>query len=127
MTRKRGWRPTASKIAEKQANKPTSRVEIPSDTDKAWLDAFSGRIFFWSFTIGKIKPHYHDTQFRVVTHRHIPVRKLITLVEGAFPDGSKVTPVMGYNFRHTFDVKTTAPMRWDAFIWHITKALEGAL
>jgi len=92
-----------------------------------YLDKFLGRIFFWSFTIGKIKPYMHTTRFRVVTHRHIPVRKLISLVEGAFPDGSKVSPVMGYNFRHTFDVHTSAPFRWDAFIWRVTNALEGVL
>lgn len=95
--------------------------------DTEYLNKFLGKIFFWSFTIGKVNPHTHTTKFRVVTHRHVPIPKLIQLVESAFPGGSKVTPVRGYNFRHTFDVQTSVPLRWDEFIWKITKSLEGAL
>jgi len=126
----RRFRPTPSKIVERrrQGNERTSSVDIDlSQIDTEYLDKFLGRIFFWSFTIGKIKPHMHTTKFRVVTHRHIPVRKLISLVEETFPDGCRVTPVRGYNFRHTFDVKTASPWRWDDFIWRVTRALEGVL
>lgn len=127
----RRFRPTPSKIIERRrdkGNERTSSVDIDiSQIDEEYLNKFLGKIFFWSFTIGKVKPHTHTTKFRVVTHRHVPVRKLVSLVEKAFPDGSKVTPVRGYNFRHTFDVKTAFPLRWDSFVWRITKSLEDVL
>ncbi len=124
------FRPTPSKIAEKRrrGNERTSSVDIDvNQIDTEYLSKFLGKIFFWSFTIGKVNPHTHTTKFRVSTHRHIPKYKLIPLVEGALPDGSKVTPVRGYNFRHTFDVKIASPWRWDSFVWRITKALEEVL
>ncbi len=123
----RRFRPTASKIVEKRVNKPTSQVKIPSQDEKEWLDKFSGLIFFWSFTIGKVKPHDHSTIFRVTTHRYVPKHKLFPLVEAAFPEGCKVSLVRGYVFTHSLDVRTTDPMRWDEFILRVTKALEGVL
>jgi len=126
----RRFRPTPSKIAEKRrrGNERTSSVDIDvTQIDKEYLNKFLGKIFFWSFTIGKVNPHTHTTKFRVVTHRHIPKHKLIPLVEKVFPDGCRVTPVRGYSFTHSFDVKTVSPWRWDDFIWRVTKALEGVL
>ena len=126
----RRFRPTPSKIVERRrrGNERTSSVDIDiNQIDTEYLNKFLGKIFFWSFTIGKVGPHTHTTKFRVCTHRYVPVSKLISLVEETFPDGCKVTPVRGYNFRHTFDVKTAAPMRWDSFVWRITRSLEGVL
>ena len=127
---RKGYRPTASTLAQKRlkGNEKTSSVDIDvSKIDREYLDKFLGKIFFWSFTIGKIKPHMHASKFRVVTHRYIPKYKLIPLVEAAFPDGCKVTLMMGYSFTHTFDVRTTDPMRWDEFISKCTSALETVI
>ena len=126
----KGFRPSASRLADNrlQGNEKTHRVDIDlTELDTDYLDKFMGRITFWSFTYRRIKPENHASKFRVVVHRHIPEHKLIPLVESAFPDGCKVTILMGYKYRHTFDVKTTYPLRWDKFIWQITKSLEGAL
>lgn len=128
----RRFRPTASRLAEKrlQGNERTSQVDIDlnlDQIDKEYLDKFFRKIWFWSFTIRKVRPEMHASKFRVVTHRHIPKDKLIRLIEGAFPDGCKVTLMMGYVYRHTFDVRTPAPMRWDEFIWKVTKSLGGVL
>lgn len=125
LTRKLVW---ANKKRRLDGNERTSSVDIDiSQIDRDYLDRFLGKIFYWSFTLGKIKPTTRTSKFRVVTHRHIPRHKLIPLVEAAFPDGCKVTLVRGYSFTHTFDVRTTFPLRWDEFIWKCTNALEDIL
>ena len=104
------------------------RVDIDlTELDTDYLDKFMGRIAFWSFTYRRIKPESHASKFRIFTHRYIPKDKLARLVEAAFPDGCKVTFILGYKYRHTFDVRTTYPLRWDEFIWRITKSLEAVL
>lgn len=126
----RRFRPTASKLIERRREKDprTNQVDIPTfDIDKDYLDKFLGRIFFWSFTMGKVKPYHHATLFRICTHRYVPKQKLPILIEPMFPEGCRIIPVKGYSFRHTFDVKTTHPMKWKEFIQRIVKALEGVL
>ncbi len=127
MTKKRGRRPTASKLAERRANKPTNQVKMPTDVEKEWLDTFYGKIFFWSFTFGRVRPSDHSSIFRVCTHRYIPKHKLLPLIDAAFPDGCKTTLVRGYSFTHSFDVRTSAPLMWSTFITRIAKALEDVL
>lgn len=94
------------------------------EINEEWLNRFSGRIFFWSFSFVKVRPDTLATKFRVYTKRLISKRKLFDAIEGAFPEGCSVEPCWKYRWRHTFDIKTTAPMRWDAFIWRVCKALE---
>ncbi len=126
----RRFRPTASKIVEKrrQGNERTTSVDIDvNQIDTEYLNKFLGKIYFWSFTIRKIKPFDHTTVLRVTTHRYIPKHKLFNRVEGAFPEGSKVTLVRGYVFTRSFDIRLSKPMRVDTIIWRVTKALEGVL
>ena len=122
------FRPTASKLAEKRANKKTHKVSLNHvEIDPEWLDKFLGKIFFWSFTIGKIRPSDHTTVLRVTTHNYVPKHKLFPLVEAAFPDGCKVSLVRGYVFTHSFDIRLPEPMRFDKIISRVTKALGDVL
>jgi hypothetical protein len=121
---------TDSQLAEVRNNRHEHTAQVyldPNAIDEEYLNQFLGRIFFWSFGFNKTGPYTHSTKFRVCTHRFIPQHKLSSLVEGAFQNGCEVKPVQGYSFRHTFDVKTTTPLRWDEFVWRIVKALEGVL
>ncbi len=133
----KGSRPTASMLKERRQkrivyaenNESTSIVELDrSQIDVEYLNKFIGKIFFGSYTIRKISsPNIRTSRFSVSTKRHIRARKLIPLVEGAFPRGSKVTLSRGYKYLHEFNVKTAASLRWDEFIWRIVKALEDVL
>ena len=121
------YRPTPSEIKERRKKESTQQVFIPpEEIDEEYLDKFLGRIFFWSFTISKIRPDDQTTKFRVCTHRYISPYVLTPLIEKVIP-GCKVNPVAGYSFRHTFDVKTVEPLRWDDFMWLIVNALETKL
>lgn len=123
------FRPTASKLVERRRERDpkTSQIDIPISIDIEYLNKFLGRIFFWSFTIRKVKPHHHATKLRICTHRYVPKDKIKNLVEGMFPEGVEIKIIRGYPFRHTFDIGVPVPMRVDALIWRIVNALEGVL
>lgn len=124
----KGRRPRPSYLVEKRKRKEpdTSQVDIPHEKiDPVFLDKFMGKIFFWSFTLYKVRANEHCTKLRVCTHRFVPKHKLFNLVESKFPEGVEVKLVPGYSFRHTFDVKLSIPMRVDTIVWRVVNALEG--
>lgn len=122
----RNFSPT--KFRRKEARyKPHMTVVPLSVSDEKWLDQFIRRIQFWSFGFFRVKRDTLSTKFRVYTRRRIYRDKLIPLIEVAFPEGVKVTPVFGYKYRNTFDVKIYSPIRWDHFIFEIVKALQDQL
>ncbi len=107
--------------------KPHMTAVPLSVSDEKWLDQFIRRIQFWSFGFFRVKRDTLSTKFRVYTRRRIFKDKLIPLIEAAFPEGVKVTPVFGYKYRNTFDVKIYSPIRWDHFIFEVVKALQDLL
>ncbi len=131
----KGFRASASREQSRRINKRrlkgieralTVDIDI-TQIDKLYLNKFLGKIHFWSFTVRKIQPSDHTAILRVTTHRHIPKHKLFSRVEGAFPEGSKVSLVRAYVYTHSFDIRLSKPMRVDTIIWRVTKALEGVL
>ncbi len=126
----RRFRPTASKIVEKRrrGNERTSSVDIDvTQIDEEYLNKFLGKIFFWSFTISKVKPHHHTTKLRISTHNFVPKNKIFHRIEEVFPDGCEIKLVRGYQFTHSFDLKLSNPMRYDEIIWRVTRAMEEVL
>ena len=112
---------------QRRSSTRTTRIDIPTDIDKQWLDRFLGKIFFWSFTVHRIRPSDHTSKIRVTTHRYISPYVLIPRVESVFPEGCEIKPVAGYNYRHTFDIRLGKPLRYDTIVWRVTNALEDLL
>ncbi len=124
----RNFSPTRSKRARKERYYKPRITRVPiSVSDEKWLDQFIRKIQFWSFGFFKVGRDTESTKFRIYTRRKILRKKLIPLIETAFPEGCKVTPVTGYKFRNTFDVKLYDPIRWDQFIFKVVKALQDLL
>ncbi len=124
----KGFRPQASSLVEsRHRKKEPKQIDLNGELDEEVLAKAYGKIFFWSFTVTKIKPTDHATVFRVCSHRFINILRVRNLVEPAFPEGCRITPVRGYKYLHTFDVKVTNPLMWKTFIQRIVKALEGVI
>ncbi len=126
----RTWVPTRHqrRLRRKEERYKPRLTTVPiSVSDERWLDQFIRRIQFWSFGFFKVRKDTMSTKFRIYTRNKIFKKKLIPLIEAAFPDGCKVTPVIGYKYRNTFDVKLYRPMRWDQFIFKVVKALQDLL
>jgi len=131
----KGFRPRHSRLKEdrlqeirKKGNERTSKIEIDLvSEDPTYLDKFSGKIWFWSFTVKKVRPTDHVTLLRVTTHRYVPRHNLFNRVEHEFPDGCRIKPVIAYDYRHTFDIRVSQPLRVETIIKRVTKALDGVL
>jgi len=124
----KGYRPSPSWLKERRRQEQTQQVFVPiNEVDAAFLDKFLGRIFFWSFTVTKVRPNDQATKFRVCTHKYISPYDVTPRVLNYFPEGTQVNFIRGYSFRHTFDVKTPEPMAWREFIWRVVNALEDKL
>jgi len=120
--------PTIFASKKEMKNKRTTKISINTEElDPQWLDRFMGRIFFWSFTVRKVRPSDHTSKLRISTHNYIPKHKLFTQVEAAFPEGCEVKLVPAYQYTHSFDIRLGRPLRFDEIIWRVTKALEDVL
>jgi hypothetical protein len=122
----RNFVPSKYRRLDKRHKDPTVQVPL-SVSDEKWLDQFIGKIQFWSFGFFKVKKDTVSTKFRVYTRRRISRQGLSILIKELFEGGCTVTPVFGYKWRNTFDVKLYRPMRWDQFIFRIVKALQDFL
>lgn len=131
----KGFRVTSSRRKEnrlldirKKSNERTSKIEMDIvSEDPSYIDKFAGKIWFWSFTVKKVKPLDHVTVLRVTTHRFVPKHKLFHPIERAFPDGCTLKPVIAYAYRHTFDLRVSQPLAVETIIRRVTKALDGVL
>jgi len=124
----RRYSPSPSQRKEWRRQEQTQQVFIPIDEiDEEFLNKFLGRIFFWSFTITKVRPDDRATKFRVCTHRYISPYDVTPRVLSYFPEGTRVNFVRGYSFRHTFDIRLPEPMEWREIIWRMVNALEDRL
>ena len=120
----RNFRPQLFKRQEqKYENKQTSHVAI----SEGELNQYKQKIAFWSFTFLKINPHTtYDRSFRIYTRKLIKWDDIINCLSPVFPD-AKIKKCLGYSSRHTFDIHTKEPIRWDILIKTVVLALRDIL
>jgi len=134
------YTPTTAQRKEKRVNQNCQLHSVEPDEvkEETWQDLVGKNIFFWSWTITKLKEDTRNKYFIFHTVSDLGFFKIHRMLTKLYPDWyvDRWTPLKyGRNLRlpipyiisHAVEVKTPEAMTWLEFMEKVTVCLEKEL